>query len=153
MYILKFPSIRSNNGHFNDVILKISIIISFNSKLTQRERGQLAVYYSSPLSLKYRILIRWLYILLGLEWLLISWFIKLSVKGFQPLIIIYRSGNFCIIIGDVHNINLSVIVLSPKMVLGQTQVRTLNLTWPILNNLLGFSMPNPCGELICTFIS
>ena len=36
---------------------------------------------------------------------MIDWFIKLSVLKFKPLILIYRRGNFYIIIEDIHQFN------------------------------------------------
>ncbi len=57
----------------------------------QRERARWAVYYTSPQSL-----IRKFFSLLfffGLYWILIDWFIQLSVQTFQLLIVIYRRSN------------------------------------------------------------
>ena len=47
-------------------------------------------------------LIRWLKNFGNFYWILIGWFIMLSVPTFQLLILIYRRGNFLYIIGDVH---------------------------------------------------
>ena len=63
----------------------ISIGASFH-----RERGQWAVYYSSPQSfiiISYSLPQQ----LWGLWWILIGWAITLS---FQPLVLFYRKGNF-----------------------------------------------------------
>ena len=59
----------------------------------ERERGQQAVYYTSP----QRLIITFSYSLALQLWGLlmdfISWFIKLCVQAFQPLILINRGGN------------------------------------------------------------
>ena len=58
--------------------------------------GQWSVYYSCPQSLIIPFFIYWLH------WILIDWIIKLSFQTCQPLISIYRRGNFYIIIRDEH---------------------------------------------------
>ena len=73
-------------------------------------RKHWAVYYTSPK----RFLIRWLNSFGDFYWLLIGGFIKLSVQTFQPLIVIYKSCNLYIIIGNVHQfIGHSLIPLDP----------------------------------------
>ena len=44
---------------------------------------------------------------MGLRWILIGWFIKLSVQAFQPLIVIFRRVNFCIILIKVYPLSRS----------------------------------------------
>ena len=60
----------------------------------QRERGQCAVYCTSPQSFIITFSNSLAYQLWGLQWNLIGWFINLSVQTFQPLISIYSMGNF-----------------------------------------------------------
>ena len=57
-------------------------------------REQEAVYHTCPQSLQLRFLIHWLNNFRDFYWILIGWFIKLSVQSFQPLIVIYGRGNF-----------------------------------------------------------
>ena len=54
----------------------------------------MAVYYTSPQSFKISFLFVDLKTLGTFNKFLIGWFIKLSVLTFQPLIEIYRRGNF-----------------------------------------------------------
>ena len=56
------------------------------SCLAERERGQWAVYYTSPQSFIITFSYSLAYQLWGLYWILICWFIKLSVQVFQPII-------------------------------------------------------------------
>ena len=51
--------------------------------------GQWSVYYTSPQSFTK---IRWLYTFGDFYLILIGWFVKLSVKTIQPLVLIYRRG-------------------------------------------------------------
>ena len=48
-------------------------------------------------------LIRWLHNFRDIYLILIGWFIKFSVQTFQTLIVIYKRGILCIIIGDVFH--------------------------------------------------
>ena len=59
-------------------------------------RGQWAVYYTGPQSFLTRFLIRWLYNFGDIKSFLIGRFIKLSIQTFQPMIVLYISGNFCL---------------------------------------------------------
>ena len=49
---------------------------------------------------------------LGLLMNLIGWFVKFSVQTFQPLMVIYRRGNFFIIIVDAHQFIGHCLILS-----------------------------------------
>ena len=52
------------------------------------QRGYLAVYYTSPQSLVIKFLIHG-----DSYWIVIGWFIKLSVNTFQPIIVIFRKDS------------------------------------------------------------
>ena len=72
-------------------------------------------------------LIRWLKNFGNFYWILIGWFIMLSVPTFQLLILIYRRGNFLYIIGDVHQfISHCLFPLDPW----HAQTHTHLFTWP-----------------------
>ena len=60
-------------------------------RANQRDKGQLAVITLVPKVLTFSY---WLAKQLWGLWILIGWFIKLSVQTFQPIIGIYRRGNF-----------------------------------------------------------
>ena len=63
-----------------------------------REEGEIGIFITLvPNVLCKRFLIRWLQNFW--TFILIGWFFKLSVQTFQPLIVIYRRGNLCIMIG------------------------------------------------------
>ena len=64
------------------------------NKTYQAGRGQWAVYYTSPQSFIKCFLIHWFNNFGYYYWILIGWFIKLSVQMFKPLIVICSRGNF-----------------------------------------------------------
>ena len=57
--------------------------------------GHCAVYYTSPQSFIITFSYSLTEQLWGLLLHLIGWLIKLSVQTFQPIIVIYKSGNLC----------------------------------------------------------
>ena len=73
-----------------------------NQFFLQRGKGHWAVYYTCPQS----FIITFSYSFVGSTnfgtILNFDLFVKLSVYNFQPLIVIYRRGILCIIIGGVH---------------------------------------------------
>ena len=71
-------------------------------------------YYTSPQSF-----IKFSYSLAfkDFNWILIGWLIMLSVQAFKSLIVIYRMGNFCIIIGDVLYFISHCLVLSDPCII------------------------------------
>ena len=74
------------------------LFVRFVGNYCQGGRGQWVVYYTSPQSFmivfSYSIAQQLWGLLLKFDWL-VGWFIKFSVKTFQPLIVI-------VIIGNVH---------------------------------------------------
>ena len=80
-----FPiSYDISNNHFHSAALYVSNLI---------EGGDIWLFITLVTKAKY-FLIRWLINLGDLNWILIGWFIQLSVLTFQPLIVIYIWGNF-----------------------------------------------------------
>ena len=60
-----------------------------------REGGEIGLFNAPvPKILWYRFLIRWLKNFEDFYWILIGWFIKMSIQTIQQLIVIYRMGNF-----------------------------------------------------------
>ena len=63
-----------------------------NSVISNRERGDIGLFITLVFK-EYFFLICWLNFR-DFYWILIGWFNNLSVQTFQPLTVIYRSGNF-----------------------------------------------------------
>ena len=73
---------------------KVKRIGIYILQILSEGRGHWALYYTSPQSLIITFSIRQLNNLEDYYSILIGWFIQFSVKKFQPLIVIYRMGNF-----------------------------------------------------------
>ena len=65
-----------------------------STTISQGGRGHWTVYYTIPQSFMITISYLMAYQPWGLLLNLIGWFIKLSFRAFQPLIVIYRRSNF-----------------------------------------------------------
>ena len=70
------------------------ILLNYEKYTNKGGMGHRAVYYTSPQSIKIMFSYSLVQQLWGLLLILIGWFIKLSCQMFQPLIVIYRRGNF-----------------------------------------------------------
>ena len=80
---------------------------------------------------------------------MISWFIKLIVQTFQPLIVIYRRVIFlCIIIGELHKfIDYCLILLDPWKNLLHSMENSL-VAWSYLSSKINtFSFSGPIASL------
>ena len=107
--------IKNLNGHLKDYCIFFTVYFSYiivqdntsnHIQEFQGGRGHWDLYYTSPQSF-----IITLYYLLAYQYgdfylISICQFIKLSVQTFQPLIVIYRRGNLCIINEKVHTFML-----------------------------------------------